>query len=227
MCGRVNVNDDKFTQALMRSLGLDGRKPRISPDIAPGARLSIVRESEGERRLDEAVWWLLLDPKTLKPNYRYASFNCRSDKLNVPRSASFQPFRSQRCIIPVSGFVEGLGDRKHYYQLDGKEQALALGGVYRQWLDHDSGEWRLSTAIITLPGHPRMQTIHPKSQPLILPQSRPELITAWLDGSAKDVSEFMPLMQPCLPQNLVVTPIDRPGSRRPVAASFELSADAA
>ncbi len=226
MCGRINVNDDRFTQALMRSLGLPDQRLPKAPDVAPASTLAIVCDREGERRLATAVWWLLLDPRTLKPNYRYASFNSRSDKLHVPRSASYQPFRSARCVIPVSGFVEGLGDKKHYFHLEGVDAALALGGIYREWVQPQTGERRVSASVITLPGHPRLEAIHPKSMPLILPLSQPDVIACWLDVDNTDVQVLNTLLQPHLPQALRVTPVDRPATRRPVAESFILAADA-
>ena len=226
MCGRVNVNDDAFTRGLMQSLGLSGKHLLTAADIAPASKVAIVREHHGERECVDAIWWLLLDPHTLKPNYRYASFNSRSDKLHVSRSASYRPFRTARCVIPVSGFVEGLGDKKHYFQLEGVQAALAMGGIYREWVHRETGEVCVSASIITLPGHPRLQAIHPKSTPLILPQHQTGLIDRWLDSSNDDVAAFAPLLQPHLPQPMKVTPIDRPGTRRAVAESFVLEADA-
>lgn len=50
---------------------------RFTPDAAPGSTISIVRQSGAGRLISDAIWWLMLDPATLKPNYKYASFNSR------------------------------------------------------------------------------------------------------------------------------------------------------
>ncbi len=80
-----------------------------------------------------------------------------------------KPFRTSRCIIPASGFVEGLGDKKTYFHIRPAESAIAFGGVYREWLNKVTGELVYSASIITLPPHQKLQAIHPKSLPLMLP----------------------------------------------------------
>ena len=116
MCGRFNVIDSPEIQWLCETLGINLTARHTSRDIAPGAKIAFVHEVGGERVVSDAIWWLLLDHQTLKPNYKYASFNSRSDKLNSKHGIAYIPYRQSRCIIPASAFVEGLGDKKTYQQ---------------------------------------------------------------------------------------------------------------
>ncbi|MAO39099.1 MAG: DUF159 family protein [Pseudohongiella sp.] len=228
MCGRYNIVDSLEVRALLTMLGVDlGKGFRFSPDIAPGATVSIIREVDGERIVSDAIWWLLLDPATLKPNYKYASFNTRSDKLDEPRAAGFRPYRESRCIIPASAFVEGLGDGKTYHKLAAVDQAIAFGGLCREWVNKETGETALSVSIITLPPlHDAYWKthVHPKSMPLMLPTEN-DVMDPWLDRGEKDVEQFRWLLEPILRAPLVATPIDRPSTWRPIGGSKTLKGD--
>ena len=90
MCGRFNLIDSPQVQLLCALLGVPMPTHNFRADIAPGGPIAIVlerRNAEGQksRQVSEATWWLLLDPSSLAPNYKYASFNSRSDKLDLPR----------------------------------------------------------------------------------------------------------------------------------------------
>lgn len=105
MCGRFNLIDSPQIQWLCQVLGISLFAHQQHSDIAPGAQIAIVHMQDGERKVSDATWWLFLEPDTLKPNYKYASFNSRSDKLDVKRSIAYKPFRESRCLIPASAFV--------------------------------------------------------------------------------------------------------------------------
>lgn len=204
----------------MQVLGLPGVPLRYAQDIAPGAKISIIRSNEGERRVEDAIWWLLLDRDSLKPNYKYASFNSRADKLNNTRAISYQPYRYSRCIIPASAFVEGLGDKKTYHKIELVDQAIVFGGLYKEWLDAGSGELVYSASIITLPPLMEWQHIHPKSFPLLLPLNNSALIEQWLDPKIDDVALFDSCLQPQVSHPQRITPIEKPSNWKETGKSF-------
>jgi len=221
MCGRFNLIDSPEIQWLCQILGISLLPRHRSRDIAPGATIAIVHEKNGERLVSDAVWWLLLDRQTLKPNYNYASFNSRSDKLNSKRGIAYQPFRESRCLIPGSAFVEGLGDRKTYHKIELEGSAIAFGGLYKEYIDRDTGESVYAASIITLPPlSPQWDNIHPKSMPLMLDFEDEELIAKWLDPGFQDIEQFEPVLKPQVIKPMRVTRIDRPGKWNPVDDSF-------
>lgn len=227
MCGRFNLIDSPEVQSLCEALGISIPAQQLRADIAPGSSIAIVHHEAGDhglppvRRVSEALWWLLLDPKTHTPNYQYASFNSRSDKLNQPRAAAYRPFRESRCLIPASAFIEGLGDKKTYHKIELQDSAIAFGGLYKRYLNRQTGETVIGASIITLPPLlPQWQHIHPKSMPLMLDYRDSALIDKWLDPTFDRVEEFDELLVPRVSSAMKVTPIDKPSKWNPIADSF-------
>ncbi len=206
---------------MCETLGISLFPNHGSRDIAPGGTIAIVHGQNGERKVSEAIWWLFLDQDTLKPNYKYTSFNSRSDKLFTKRSISYTPFRESRCIIPASAFVEGLGDKKTYHMIELEGSAIAFGGLYKEYLNRETGEIVYSASIITLPPLvPQWNGIHPKSMPLILNFEDEEVVSKWLDPSFHEVEEFEALLQPKVGKPMKVTKIGRPSKWNPIEDSF-------
>ena len=218
MCGYLgNIIDDPLAQTLLRSLGMESQLPalRNNPGTGPAASVDIITAGESGPLVQPAIWWLLLE-STDGGHYlpsRYTSFNTRSDKLNVKRSAGYQPYRQSRCIVPATYIIEGEGPKgqRRYHRIEPTSHAFALGGLYRRWLNHDTGEQLLSCSVITLPPHPDWKTIHSKSTPLMLPVEDSDLIGCWLDPGFTEVELFEPLLTPAFHDTLTCTPIERPG----------------
>jgi putative SOS response-associated peptidase YedK len=229
MCGRFNIVDDRAVQVLCERLGIDtARWPiRFSDDVAPASRISMVREGMEGRRVDDAIWWLLLESTETgwKPNYRYATFNTRHDKLHKKGSVGYRSFIESRCIIPASGFVEGLEGTKTYHQLNGIDEAIAFGGLYRSWLDERTGEITYSASIITLPPHPKLVGIHQKAFPMMIDIGDQDTVDRWLDPRFDRTEAFETLLVPRLVTGLEAVPIDRPSRRNPKGDIRLLEAD--
>ena len=208
MCGRFNLAKSPEVDNLCQSLGIDSDGLRYSGDIAPGAKISIIYQIKSDILTSDAIWSLLLDTETLKPHRKYATFNTRSDKLHQPRSIGYKPFCTSRCIIPASAFIEGLGDRKTYHKIEFEKEAVAFGGLYKEWVSKETGEIIRSASIITLPSLPQWEKIHPKSYPLMLPGSE-EVRRQWLNPCFQDVAEFEELLKPGIETPQIVTPIGK------------------
>lgn len=233
MCGRLNVTDDVYLQVLVKSLGINLTITPLNPNrfVRAASPVQIIKEVNGVRSLEEATWWLLLEPTDagFKPS-KYTSFNTRFDKLNDPRAAGFRPFRQSRCIIPAKGFGETefvqQGNRKvpiHYYDLIAKTGALAFGGLYKEYLNKKTGEVVTGCSVITLPPHEKLKTIHSKASPMMLPQDR--TMDDWLNPEISDIDMFNSLLTPCIRQNLEAVQIDKPSTHNAIAKPFSIEAD--
>ena len=221
MCGRFNLIDSPEVQWLCETLGVELQGDHASRDIAPGGKIAIIHERAGQRVVSSATWWLFLDNESLKPNYKYASFNSRSDKLSNKRAIAYTPFRETRCLIPASAFVEGLGDKKTYHKIELEDSAIAFGGLFKAYLNKDSGELVYSASIITLPPLAgQWSAIHPKSLPLMLDFEDEELVNNWLDANNQDVEQFQGLLEPSILKPMKVTKIDKPSRWNPIEESF-------
>lgn len=207
-------------------------EPRLSNRFTRATdKITIIREDHGQRQVDQAIWWLLLNRNNdgLSPS-KYTSFNTRYDKLNVPRSAGYKPFRQSRCVILAKGFGETEFVNKkpiHYHDIEAIEgEALAFAGLYKEWVHPLTGMQVLSCSIITLPPHDKLKHIHSKSMPLILPQNDAS-IDLWLDNSKHKVDMLEYLLRPFLPQNIIAYPIDKPSTYNPIGESIVIPADVA
>ncbi len=227
MCGRLNVIDCPEVIDLCGQLGInlqDQVMPlRTNRFIRATNKVSIVVEQNGQRRLQDAIWWLLLEQAEhgFKPS-QYTSFNTRYDKLNVKGSAGYSAFRTQRCIIPATGFGETeVVDGKNQYTDFIGQSGLALGGLYRTWLNKETGELTYSCSVITLPPHPKLMPYHSKASPLML---SPDVFDLWLSLD-QDVAQFDKVLAAKISVSLVALQIDKPSAFNQIGDSVLISAD--
>ena len=221
MCGRFNLIDSPEIQWLCKALGISLLPRHENRDIAPGSSIAIVHNVGGGHQVSDAIWWLLLNHETLKPDYKYATFNSRYDKLLQKRSISYLPYRESRCIIPASAFIEGLGDKKTYHKIELQKSAIAFGGLYKEYFKRETGEIVYSASIITLPPLvPQWNEIHPNSMPLMLDFEDQELIAKWLDPDFQEVEEFEDALVPGAHKDMVISKIGKPSKWNPISDSF-------
>ncbi len=168
-------------------------------------------------QVKDATWWLYLKQTDagLKPHPDYFSVNTNYAKLTRKPE-----YKTSRCIIPASAFVESQDGKNPHLLEPADGSAIAFGGLWKEWLDKVSGELVWSASIITLPGHPVLENIHRKSMPLWLPET---VYGAWLDPSNKDITSFSPLLEPALRVDLKATPINKAPLKQPVGESFIIS----
>lgn len=230
MCGRLNIIDDPDVIELCEGLQIQLFPERqiFNRFIRATNQVSIVRAKSGVRRMDNAIWWLLLEPSEtgFKPS-KYTSFNTRYDKLNTKNAAGYQAYRHSRCVIPVKGFGETEyvnGKPIHYHDMIAKDGAMLMGGLCREWLNKETGETALSFSVITLPPHPKLLAIHSKASPLMLPLDM-QLIDNWLDEAVTDPSVFSSLLQPHIPYDLVAQQIDKPSTYLASSDTFIIPSD--
>ncbi len=108
---------------------------------------------------------------------------------------SFRSIMKKRCLILVDGFYEWQHQdkKKIKYRIKLKEpEPFALGGLYDEWTNRNTGEVTKGFSIITVPANPLMAVIHnvKKRMPLILKRDD-EL--KWLDTrlSKEQVAEMI------------------------------------
>lgn len=228
MCGRIRLKRYDVLDAMMHDLGAHGDLI-YNDDRAPTQTISIIRQREdGERVAEPATWWLLLELPDLKPS-KLTCFNSRYDKLNLPKSLAYAPYRKSRCLIPATEFIETAGDPKAKikHMIDEPGRALTFGGLYKTWLNRKTGELRHSASIITLPPVKGWEDIHPKSMPMLLDYKDTDLMAKWLDPSFDSVHEFDHLLQSKIVRTQRVTPIGMVSKWNAVGESFEIPGEAA
>jgi putative SOS response-associated peptidase YedK len=114
-----------------------------------------------------------------------------------------------------------LGDKKTYHKIELEGSAIAFGGLFKEYLNKESGEVIYSASIITLPPlSPQWDEIHPKSLPLMIDFEDEDIVSRWLDPSNQDVEQFEALLEPTVLKPMKLTKIDKPSRWNPIEESF-------
>ena len=209
MCGR-------FTQTLSWQkihdlLSMTDQPVELAPryNVAPGQKIAAVRMEGNRRRL---VWlrWGLIPGWAKDPTVCYRLINARSETAST--KPSFRAaFRSQRCLIPASGFYEWHRTRtvRQPYlisRVDG--QPMAFAGLWERWIVPRGKTLTGSLAafepdgsietctILTTVANTLVAHVHDR-MPVILP---PEAFGAWLGGEPV-------ALVPCAPETLRSRPV--------------------
>ncbi|MEZ5470665.1 MAG: SOS response-associated peptidase family protein [Marinicella sp.] len=198
MCGAFDVINNPFTNSITEALGVADVETRGIR--TPASMIQIVTEDENDRYLEDAKWWLFLGSDGT-PNYQYATFNSRYDKLYSSRLTK-SAFQTSRCIIPASGIIEG--QNKQYHHITTESGAVALGGIYKHY--HINDEQITTASVITCPGNPKLEDIHRKSIPLMIDYNDEDLVDMWLDPTMTDSEAFRHMLTNKINFNLIATP---------------------
>ena len=161
-----------------------------SYNLAPTQHAPIIRFSDS-REVLEARWGLI--PRWVdKPfDFKANMFNARAETL-LEKASFKRPFRSQRCLVPASGFYEWqkVGNTKQPYYIHAKDDApIAFAGLYDYW-SKDDMELTSYTIITTAPND-LMQTLHDR-MPVILKR---EDHAAWLEPE-NEAEALIDLLEP-------------------------------
>lgn len=107
-------------------------------------------------------------------------------ELGIHKMPTFRTaFSKRRCVIPVTGFLEGPEKEKlsrPYLISAADNREFYLGGIYELFIDTETGEEIPTFAIITTPSNDMTAFVGHHRTPLILDTQH---IETWLDTSAK------------------------------------------
>ncbi len=141
--------------------------------------------------------------KTAKP--KFISYNARLDRptkdldsleLIYDAPTWKQPFKSQRCIVPLTGFYESCHEGKHAGNIikfsHAQENKLLLAaGIYDRWTNRDTGEIIDSFAILTDNPAPFILEMGHDRQPVLLDTENAWQWLDWRSLSAKKAYDFL------------------------------------
>ena len=185
MCGRYAA---KWEPAEFENVF--GVQPPLfeSYNVAPTQYAPVVLR-RGEREVVFARWGLV--PRWVDKPLDFRANLCNARAETLSEKASFKrPFKSQRCLVPASGFYEwrkvGAAKRPFYIRLEGAAP-LAFAGFYDHWQKDDQSLY--SYTVITTSPNAVMQNIHDR-MPVVL---APEHFGTWLgeDGEPGDLEALL------------------------------------
>jgi putative SOS response-associated peptidase YedK len=191
MCGRYSLTK---TDLKKRFGLLDGNCPydesyNISPSTVNPV---IIRNSPNSLVL---MKWGLIPFWARDPKIGFRMINARVEDIeNKP--AFRKPIRSQRCLIPATGFyewkrlnLEGIEEKVPFYIYLKKQEIFSFAGVYDVWTDAEARRI-YSYAIITTSANEMMRSIHDR-MPVILDMENED---RYLDKNTK-LSEILEILK--------------------------------
>jgi putative SOS response-associated peptidase YedK len=141
--------------------------------------------------------WGLIPSWAKDDRSTYSTINARVEGIES-KATYKKPFRTQRCLVPATGFYEP--DKLHYakppfpwhhFQLKGGE-LFAFAGLYDRWIDPKTGEETKSYTIITTVPNELVGAVHDRM--LVVLQKEDE--EAWLNPDITEPEHLLPLLQP-------------------------------
>jgi len=117
-------------------------------------------------------------------NIRKVTLNAQSETLFSKPSFKYS-VANKRCLVLSSGFYEWQhirGNKYPYYIFPKDNNLMAMGGIYSEWTDKESGEILNTFSIVTTPANKLMAHIHntKKRMPFILTKEKEK---EWLNSS--------------------------------------------
>jgi putative SOS response-associated peptidase YedK len=140
--------------------------------------------SEEPNRIKLFQWGLIpawTKSKADGEKFRANTLNARSE--TIFKKPSFRSVTKKRCLVLVDGFYEwrDYNKKKYPYFIHLKNnEPFAMGGIYENWADKETGEILDTFSIVTLEANPLMAKIHNSKlrMPLILPKETERL---WIE----------------------------------------------
>jgi putative SOS response-associated peptidase YedK len=204
MCGRYgfSVKDAKEIYNRFDIVNtLDDYSPRWN--IAPGQmNPTITRHSPKQIK---RMFWGLIPYWSKDDSFKFKTINAREEGIE-DKPVYRKPFRTQRCLIPATGFFEWDKSKKPsqpYYFTVKDEPIIAFAGLYDIWTDNKTGEEIWSYSIITTQANDLVNKIHPR-MPVILSKENEE---AWIDPDIVEPERLHEYLKPFNPDKMTMVPV--------------------
>lgn len=206
MCGRFV--QDQPTEHIIHRFGIADRGdvPELPAryNVPPTRPAYVVGYNPKEHRRGLAVMSWGLVPRWWKKSLKEAHRPINATAEGIAEKPTFrEPFRSKRCLVPVSGFYEWekrSGTKvPHLFRPVG-DDCFALAGVWDYWPE----EKLFTFAVVTTTPNAVVEPLHDR-MPVVL---SPEAWEAWLDPSTP-LEEVKALLRPSPAERMTVYPVSR------------------
>jgi putative SOS response-associated peptidase YedK len=213
MCGRFNQShiQKKIDKEARTDFEIDDDGNFVYYNISPAMR-AVIQTPEGlvKGRFGISPAW---KPTQLFLNARSDGDNNPEDKatgweVGIHKKPAFRSaFKSRRCVIPVTGFIEGpkIEKLKKPYLFSKPDSSIFyLAGLYEPFTDQKTGEQLPSFAILTTPSNVLTNHILHHRAPLML---QSDSVSTWLNMGADSRELFMLMQAGYVEPGLQITPL--------------------
>ena len=184
MCGRFSQFSEVETIASAFGAASAGLETRAMYNLAPTTDALVIREGNGDRRLERWRWGLV--PFWAKdPAMGARLINARVE--TVAEKPSFRSaFKQRRCLVPADGYFEWTGPKGQrqpwYIQAAGDDTLLAFAGLWERWQPEPSAPALYTFTIITTGATGPTAELHHRMPLLVTGDD----ISAWLNPDNTD-----------------------------------------
>lgn len=203
MCGRYVLSELKN---LAKRFNVEEVNFELTPrfNVAPGQDMPVVLHKAINQA--QLMRWGLIPSWAKDANIGYRMINARAETV-LEKPSFREPIRSQRCIVPSSGFYEWqkstTGKVPYFFHL--KDSPLfAFAGLYDQWKD-PTGREVLSYTIITTEANDAVRPIHER-MPVIL---TPDEEQAWIDTETYQMKDVVRFLRPYPAEKMEAYPVSK------------------
>lgn len=191
MCGRYGfVPTDNFFQRYNIKLPQPPLPFKASVNIAPGSMVPAVVWENGN--LIRMMKWGLIPSWAKDPKIGYKMINARIEGI-AEKPSYGKPFRTQRCLIPASGFYEWqttpVGKTPYYFTLK-NQPVFSFAAIFDVWSDPEGYPF-YSFSIITTSPNEVVMPMHDRMPAILSLENEP----LWLDPKNNDPKSLLPLIQ--------------------------------
>lgn len=187
MCGRYVLNKPKDLQKRFQTE--NDIAVHVRYNIAPSQELPVITNKE--HKTIELMRWGLVPVWADSLNVGYKMINAKAETADI-KSSYKKPFRSQRCLVPATGFFEWKKEGKEktpfFFHLK-DDSIFAFAGLYNTWHDKEGKEYNTYTIITTTPNK-IVKQVHDR-MPVIL---KKEQENTWLDPDIIEPEHLKPLL---------------------------------
>lgn len=203
MCGRVAVKKG-LAGLVLEHLGAAGATEDwlvSNPNLAPTNLIPVVRLVDGKRVATSSTWGFL-PPNAPSRAFisDYFTFNARDDKLATGRLYAM-PFKTQRCLIPVSAWYEwpkapGAKKGTPCTIVPTGVDMFVFAGLWGPWVDPETGGHFDTATVITTEPNELIADLPHHRMPAIL---APSEWGRWLDPTTL-MNDLQALLRPTPPE---------------------------
>ena len=163
-------------------------------NVAPSLHMPVIVQQGDQRKIDKYRWGLI--PFWAKEiNSGYSMINARAESLEQKKSYA-RPFKSKRCVVPVSGFYEwkkSNGEKIPHYITQNSSDLMNVAGLYEEWKPKKQGESPINSfTIITTDANDPVSELHDRMPAMLLDEE----LDIWLDPNNQDTTSLKDLLRP-------------------------------
>lgn len=181
----------------------------IQTRILPYKQAIVIRQQQ-QKLIFDHMNYSLVPAWSETPKVKFATHNARIETI-LEKPTWKKPFLSQRCLVPMSTFIESIYDNSwagnlvHFYPKDGS--LLTAAGVYDTWLDPETKKTTQSFAILTEQPPPFILEAGHDRCPIFLNDNA---FKDWLNPNEKDPAVLLQILKEAKPNYEYEVSIDRP-----------------